>query len=132
MSRFTMMSFSTSPLSFRTALAALMTDAIFNSAPNPSFFGFVCRQFDRWLVVRMNLFVGRSFFQFLGSVAKQLLIGRAVVKTLAVGGHNGDHVRRVFSNQAEEFFLGHKVHSKAVDLMLLIDDINNEEKHHSH
>ena len=80
----------------------------------------------------MNLRVGGGFAKFLCRIAEHLFVGWTVVEALAVSGDDGDHVRRIFSDQAEQLLLRHQVHSKAVNLMLLVDDVNNEEKHHPH
>ena len=88
---------------------------------------FRCLQ-NSWAIVRMNLLDGRSVFQLLGRIPKDLLIGRAVVQPTAIAVDERDHVGGIFTDELKKLIALCQLASNAVELQVLIDRVNIEEQ----
>ena len=106
-----------------------MTDAIFQVLADAGALRFLCGRSHALAVFRMDLIHRGRIFQFLSGVAEYFLVRVAVEDAPAVRIHYGDHVGRVFADQAEKFFaLGHTV-AHTMNLQLLKDGVDVENQY---
>ena len=66
--------------------------------------------------------------QFLGRVAEDAEVGKAVVNAAAVHVDDGDHVGGVVADQVEELFALEKLSADAMDQKILVDGVKIEEE----
>src|ERR1700733_1332418 len=78
----------------------------------------------------MNLRVSGRFAKFLCRISERLFVGWAVVEELAVSGNDRNHIPCIFRDEAKELFALNKPHSKAMNLKLLINHVDDEEQNH--
>src|ERR1700733_4385693 len=111
-------------------LTAFVADAVFDAAPNAAASCLFSRFGDPRLIFGMNLGVGGSIRKFGRGVAEYFFVGRTVVDALSVRCDHGNHVRRIFGDEAKELFAFNKPDAKAVNLKLLVEDVDDEKQNH--
>src|SRR6266702_1162619 len=125
MSRFTIKSFSGSPLAFRITLA---TDSVFQNSSCSRLTGLRSGLFDSLAVFRMNLFERGGVLQFRRRVPQDLLIGKTVEDSMAFHIYDGNHVRRILADQMKKFFSFEQLPANPVNLQMLINRVQIEQE----
>src|SRR5580704_8748522 len=77
-------------------------------------------------IFRVNLVERGSVYQIFACVTQNLFVRRTVVEPLPIRIDHGNHVGRVFRNQAEQFLALHQLLSNGLNLEVLVEGIDVE------